>query len=1087
MVFLHGESFEWNSGNPYDGSVLAAYGKVVVVTLNYRLGVLGFLKAGTEEYFKSNFGLVDQIAALLWVKENIAAFGGNPNLVTLFGHGTGAVCASLLMLSPMIMQENKKLFQRAILMGGSALSDWALAGNPREVTYQVAQALNCQIQDDFAACLRRKRLEEIMTASAMTSPYRTRFGPVVDSLVVPNDPKKLMTTYSDIFRSFELMYGVTEMESIHLLGPDALKLGMLERDRDQELRKYLRSRCEMKPEICVTHTLAEYTQANFSLGVEGYTGHEPDRASLARDALLDILSDARTVAPMVQMAKYHAALNQQSYFYVFTHKTQSKEHLRDKSSTGDELPYVFGVPLGGSKFHFTDHYTEKERLFSEIIMTYFCNFAYTGDPNMPRKNKYHTLTPNEWVKYEANWPEFDLKQQLYLQLGLPSYGMSYYRKDKMKYWNEVFPGISYNYTYNTAPKRPLREPSFHIPKSPPPWILTNIPRKDTYINKYENFHKPYYPEKNKYGIIKIKGTSAPDNMMNNNIVYGSVLNAPESENKGISTTVTIVLGSIFLLSNLCLFLFLYLRRYRKRKMRNGTQKCDEAVPREDDLNQMKLIDGCNIMKIVGKSSRSDDTYEAVKTSGSSRKLKLPRQMSSSTIDAHTKVRDWITNEIVYKYSPRFLRHPRQSNDNKFPEAKRETTPSHDNNSTLGRSPTRPVSPNDNYKNHRPPMIKSTSIPINKIKKTQKVSVAIDATPSGRGNSVLAQQPIELTKSLDRPNFDAPLRRSLTLEDFSVITPTITTKQELRKSTTSINLKFPPPDVPTVIRIEHAHSKSDPVQDYYAYSNPKKLKTFDPSSDINVTSRDDSVHKVPLTPEESLMTIKRRNFPKVLPDYPSREALAKKRRSMPVSNHLFSPIPEIPTQSKTNFSTNKNFSKLPPAPPLRTTSTLTRKMNGNQTQAVCQSAPMLAQEPPLSPEPEVTCNNLYFGPLIPKLTKTDLSSSESSRLNTRPVYDKIRVTNENEKRIVKPVAKTIITTDPHQPIKKIEPKVIIKPTIARNMSETKKNIPRVVVHDNLPEEEKGRKLLKPSQIPTIIKGSKESSGSESTPSEESDTG
>lgn len=85
-------------------------------------------------------------------------------------------------------------------MGGTALADWALAGNARDVSYQVAQALNCQIHEDFAACLRRKRLDDIMAASAKTPNYTTRFGPIVDSIIVPNDPKKSMTQYNDIFR-----------------------------------------------------------------------------------------------------------------------------------------------------------------------------------------------------------------------------------------------------------------------------------------------------------------------------------------------------------------------------------------------------------------------------------------------------------------------------------------------------------------------------------------------------------------------------------------------------------------------------------------------------------------------------------------------------------------------------------------------------------------------------------------------------------------------------------------------------------------------------------------------------------------------
>ncbi|ENN77156.1 hypothetical protein YQE_06295, partial [Dendroctonus ponderosae] len=154
-------------------------------------------------------------------------------------------------------------------------------------------------------------LDELMAANPDTEPYKTVFGPVVDNLIVPNDPRKSMMQYTDIFKRsvsvkkginvkvkkprfilpvlllfvfglgfvislqsatleelykeldwlrFELMYGVTQMESIHLpLGGDvALIHGMLEHERDDELRKYMRMRCEMKPEACFAQTSATY-------------------------------------------------------------------------------------------------------------------------------------------------------------------------------------------------------------------------------------------------------------------------------------------------------------------------------------------------------------------------------------------------------------------------------------------------------------------------------------------------------------------------------------------------------------------------------------------------------------------------------------------------------------------------------------------------------------------------------------------------------------------------------------------------------------------------------------------------------------
>ena len=115
LVFVHGGAFVAGSGGQdwYDGTRLAGLGDMVVVTLNYRLGALGFLYPGglAEDMGTGNAGLRDQIAALRWVRDNIANFGGDPNRVTLAGQSAGALCALAMMSSP----QAAGLFQRVIL------------------------------------------------------------------------------------------------------------------------------------------------------------------------------------------------------------------------------------------------------------------------------------------------------------------------------------------------------------------------------------------------------------------------------------------------------------------------------------------------------------------------------------------------------------------------------------------------------------------------------------------------------------------------------------------------------------------------------------------------------------------------------------------------------------------------------------------------------------------------------------------------------------------------------------------------------------------------------------------------------------
>lgn len=183
--------------------------------------VLGFLKPGTSDHTVSNFGLLDQMAALQWVKDNIASFGGDMGSVTLFGHSTGAACVNLLMLSP--VARGKKfdfpiflsinltinsfsncsgLFHRAILMSGSALSDWAISRHPLQATMQLLNQLNCPLRDEneeMLLCLRKKRYQDIVNAEVQTPAFTTVFGPVVDNHVVLNEPHHVMSQYADIF------------------------------------------------------------------------------------------------------------------------------------------------------------------------------------------------------------------------------------------------------------------------------------------------------------------------------------------------------------------------------------------------------------------------------------------------------------------------------------------------------------------------------------------------------------------------------------------------------------------------------------------------------------------------------------------------------------------------------------------------------------------------------------------------------------------------------------------------------------------------------------------------------------------------
>ncbi|XP_033074327.1 putative inactive carboxylesterase 4 [Trachypithecus francoisi] len=117
MVWIYGGGLMVGAASTYDGLALAAHENVVVVTIQYRLGIWGFFSTG-DEHSRGNWGHLDQLAALRWVQDNIASFGGNPGSVTIFGESAGGESVSVLVLSPLA----KNLFHRAISESGVALT-----------------------------------------------------------------------------------------------------------------------------------------------------------------------------------------------------------------------------------------------------------------------------------------------------------------------------------------------------------------------------------------------------------------------------------------------------------------------------------------------------------------------------------------------------------------------------------------------------------------------------------------------------------------------------------------------------------------------------------------------------------------------------------------------------------------------------------------------------------------------------------------------------------------------------------------------------------------------------------------------------
>ncbi|XP_058563510.1 carboxylesterase 4A isoform X3 [Neofelis nebulosa] len=421
MVWFPGGAFLVGSASTYDGTQLASREKVVLVLLQHRLGILGFLSTGDSQA-RGNWALLDQVAALRWVQENIAAFGGDPRCVTLFGQSSGAMCISGLMMSPLA----RGLFHRAISQRGTAALRAFITPDPLRVAKTVARLAGCTYNSTriLVDCLRARSGAEVMHVSKKMGFFHLNsqkdpqevvwfMSPVVDGVVFPDDPAVLLSQGQ--VAPVPYLLGVNNLEFSWLL-PFIMKIS---------LNQFIMRKGIITKLLWRTSTLLNITKEQLPLVMEEYLGDIDDHDwKMLRNRLMGLAGDAIFVYSTLQAAHHHRVslfldAGFPVYLYEFEHHTPTGVIIKpctDGADHGDEIHFIFGNPFSKG------HSTVEEKALSLQMMKYWANFARTGNPNGGK------------LPY---WPRYN-EEEKYLQLDFITRVGVKLKEEKMAFWMRLY-------------------------------------------------------------------------------------------------------------------------------------------------------------------------------------------------------------------------------------------------------------------------------------------------------------------------------------------------------------------------------------------------------------------------------------------------------------------------------------------------------------------------------------------------------------------------------------------------------------------------------------------------------------------------
>ncbi|KAH9514797.1 hypothetical protein Btru_023656 [Bulinus truncatus] len=440
IVFIHGGGFFSGSSLPYQPTSFVTENDIIVVTINYRLGLLGFLSTENEASL-GNYGMWDQVLAIKWVKDNIASFGGDPEDVAIVGQSAGSACVSLLSLSPAA----KGLFTKVFPITSTATSTYAKYVNAKSDALQAAKSLNCWSGDldenidieqgkTIIECLRTRPATDIIV-NALNFSARKLVSPRVDGDFLPGSPSKLLTDdkYLDSIGFYNRSYLTTLNNNVlsaieDFVGPD----------RSSLLSRYNLSKVEKTKlwESIKTETFKDHVGRRLDL-----VDPSPELVSFVEDwyerrfpgdmAFFSFLADTYFNIPTFDWVN---ALSRRpktkSWLLYFNHYPRYIKGTERGIVYGVVLSYWLDLPLdiaaSFTNATFEGGFDEEDKKLKQIFTPLVVDFITCGNPSKSLK------IPGGWPKYSTDGDDYlDFNPYPSIQQKL--------LREKREFWNNLVP------------------------------------------------------------------------------------------------------------------------------------------------------------------------------------------------------------------------------------------------------------------------------------------------------------------------------------------------------------------------------------------------------------------------------------------------------------------------------------------------------------------------------------------------------------------------------------------------------------------------------------------------------------------------